>query len=266
MGKLTLTCACGQEMLVPDSAMGKVGLCPQCGREIAISAANTRPLKPEPAAETRRPGSGLLGKRHVVKRVNELREESARKFAAAVDLYNNHRYAEALAVLDLLRTEFPDDHHVQSAREECLHALHGLPALPRTYDKQPIAENSLNADLVRSVVLEKLVHGDDAIQLQAAELAARLLGMLNNGGAAAAPRQVTPSAETLQTADAAGDILAGAVRAAVSDALHEVFSPGAKEAPGKAVRRKPSGSPAVGSASPPLRKHSPQSYRDDEIA
>lgn len=261
MGKLTLTCTCGQEMLVPESAMGKVGLCPQCGHELLITHANTRALDSSPP-EPRRPGSGLLNKRHAVRRANELREESSRKFASAVDLYNNKRYAEALAILDGLMSDFPDNGHVQSAREECLRALHGLPALPRTYDERPVPEQSLNADLVRSVILEKLLHGDDATQLQAADLAARVLGILGNGHASPLHKGVTPDALLMRPGTAVEmDGLAGAVRAAVGDALRDLFLGGTK-----AVRRK---SPE--SSSNPTQKFSPKKAvqsprRDDEIS
>lgn len=261
MGKLTLTCACGQEMLVPVSAIGKVGLCPQCGREVAISRENTR--TPDSAPPTpRRPGSGLLNKRHAVRRVNELREESSRKFASAVDLYNNKRYAEALAILDGLMNDFPDNGHVHSAREECLHALHGLPALPRTYGEQPVAEQTLNADLVRSVVLEKLLHGDDATQLQAADLAARLLGILGDGHAPLVRQSATPDALLLRPEVAeARDRLARTVREAVNDAVRDVFLGGTKP-----VRRK---SPEPSTAASPKsfpRKPVQSNRRDDEIS
>lgn len=261
MSKLTLTCGCGQEMLVPESAMGKVGLCPQCGREVTITRVNTREIASAPPAP-RRPGSGLLNKRHAVRRVNELREESSRKFANAVDLYNNKRYAEALAILDGLMSDFPDNGHVQSAREECLRALHGLPALPRTYDERPVAEQTLNADLVRSVILEKLLHGDDATQLQAADLAARLLGILGNGHAPQLHPGVTPDALLVRPGASEGKGgLARAVRAAVDDALRELYLGGAKP-----VRRKSSEPVPPVAQKPFSRKPVQSSRKDDEIS
>lgn len=260
MSKLTLTCGCGQEMLVPESAMGKVGLCPQCGREVVITRVNTRAIESAPPAP-RRPGSGLLNKRHAVRRVNELREESSRKFANAVDLYNNKRYAEALAILDGLMSDFPDNGHVQSAREECLRALHGLLALPRTYDERPVAEQTLNADLVRSVILEKLLHGDDATQLQAADLAARLLGILGNGHASQLRQNPVPDAMLLRpSAPDEKDRLAQAVRAAVDDALRDLLRGDAKLG-----RRKSAEAPPVTAQRSFSRKPGHGVRKSDEI-
>jgi len=196
-------------MLVPASAMGRVGLCPSCGAEVRITAQNTRGPghTPDPA---RRPGSGLLGRhRAVARRVSEPREESWRKFAAAVDLYNAHRYAEALVLLDALLHDYPDNAHVHAARNECIAALHGAPALPRHYNDQPVPEQTLNADLVKSVVLEKLLHGDDATQLRAAELAARIVGLCGNGrealGDADAPLSRTAEGAQPESAGPSGD-------------------------------------------------------------
>ncbi|MBN2308734.1 MAG: hypothetical protein JXR94_07165, partial [Candidatus Hydrogenedentes bacterium] len=52
MRKLILTCDCGERMKVPRSAVGKTGVCPSCGRRIAITAGNTvgEPADGKPAA------------------------------------------------------------------------------------------------------------------------------------------------------------------------------------------------------------------------
>lgn len=257
MEKLTLTCECGQEMLVPASALGKVGLCPSCGAEVRISRSNTRASEAAPAVE-RRPGSGLLGRqRAVARRVSEPREEAWRKFATAVDLYGAHRYAEALALLDALLHDYPGNTHIQAARSECLQSLQGVPALPRLYDDHPVPEQTLNAELVKSVVLEKLLHGDDATQLRAAEVAAHILGLCGNGHVS----HGTPDALLLRpkeddgkmpAAEGDGDAaIRAAVREAVAEGLRDAlkrgagraavssakYTPARKEAPGKSARR-----------------------------
>ncbi len=241
MEKLTLSCACGQEMLVPASAMGKVGLCPSCGAEIRIEASNTRAREAAPVAE-RRAGSGLLGRqRAVAKRVSEPREESWRKFAAAVDLYNAHRYAEALALLDTLLQDYPGNPHIEAARQECLQPLLGAPALPRLYDDRPVPDQTLNAELVKSVVLDKLLHGDDATQLRAAEIAAHLLGLGSGGHAPASapdalllePREKTGRPAAEGNGDAA---LRAAVREAVAEGLRDALKRGAGRAAASGAR------------------------------
>lgn len=198
MAKLTLTCECGQEMLVPESAMGRVGLCPECGAHLTISEANThRDYTPDPE---RRPGSGLLGKRHRTRQDSASREDAGRRFATAVDLYNARRFAEALSLLDALLQEYPGNAHIESARRECVEALRG----PRMLGFQPTAGQradtppALTPELVREVVLDRLLYGDDETRLRAAELAARLLGMLETD--AQAGRRVEEAARQVREA------------------------------------------------------------------
>jgi hypothetical protein len=178
MSKLSLTCACGQDMLVPASALHRVGLCPSCGVEIAISEGNTRPYEPP-----RPTGGRLLSLQHqqrATPRDPDQQEQSWRRFAEAVDLYNDRHYAEALTLLNALQEEFPGNPHVQAAREQCLRALQRSATALQVYDGQQIEDIRLSPELVKSVVLEKMLHSkDEAVQLQAAQLAAHLLGMFS---------------------------------------------------------------------------------------
>lgn len=176
MSKLSLTCACGQDMLVPASALHKVGLCPSCGVEIHIDESNTRPYAPP-----RPTGGRLLSLQHqqrATQRDPDEQEKSWRRFAEAVDLYNDRHYAEALTLLNALQDEFPGNPHVQAAREQCLRALQRSATALQAYDGQHIEDVRLSPELVKSVVLEKMLHSkDEGVQLQAAQLAAHLLNM-----------------------------------------------------------------------------------------
>ncbi len=178
MRKLLLTCACGQDMLVPETAVGRTGLCPGCGEKLQIGEENTRPYRP------RKHGDGLLSLRQKVKQDSTSRDEAARQFAQAVDLYQTRRYAEAYALLDGLIERFPGNPHVEQARDECMRAMQGnlVPALE--YQGTQLDTTTLSEDLVRGLILDKMCNGaTEEIQLKAAELAARVLGMCGNGAA-----------------------------------------------------------------------------------
>lgn len=49
LNKLLVTCTCGQNMVVPATAIGKTVKCPRCGRSLSITHENTRPYSPLPA-------------------------------------------------------------------------------------------------------------------------------------------------------------------------------------------------------------------------
>lgn len=189
MSKLSLTCACGQDMLVPESALGKVGLCPSCGVEIPIGTDNTRPYEPP-----RPTGGRLLSLQHrATPRDPDQQEQSWRRFAEAVDLYNDRHYAEALTLLNTLQEEFPGNPHIQTAREQCLRALQRSATALQVYDGQQIEDVRLSPELVKSVVLEKMLNSkDESVQLQAAQLAAHLLGMFQP--ATPPTQEATPAA------------------------------------------------------------------------
>jgi hypothetical protein len=179
MSKLTLTCDCGQEMLVPESALGRTGHCPACGRALVADPDRAQPYA-GPAH-----GGRLLSMQRTTRRApapataGEGGEESGwREFAEAVDLYNGKRYAESLALLNALHARHPDNPHVYAARMQCLRALQRSANALQEYDGTRVADTRLTPELVKSVVLDKMLHAkDEGVQLQAAELAARLLDL-----------------------------------------------------------------------------------------
>ena len=179
--RLTLVCVCGQTIIVPASAMYRNGLCPDCGAEVHITPENTRTT--EDRDRPRVAGSGLLRRQWQASAKSETRadtqhrEDAARRFASAVDLYNGKRYAESLTVLDGLLRDFPGDPHIHAARDECLGALHAPRALPYLAEGPEPSEapGHLTMDLVEAVLLDKLLHGDDAVQVAAAQAAQAFL-------------------------------------------------------------------------------------------
>lgn len=181
MRKLIVTCQCGQRMQVPRSAVGKTGLCPTCGQMVTISNDNAAPT-----------GAGPKGPRPLSSRQVWWQgrvappEDAKRKFGEAVDLYYAGRYGEALAIFDALAKQFPDNPDIENGRTQCMAALRRPPMAieDRTGGSAaaPLRDGKLDEETVRRVILEKLLHGaTESVQLQAAELAARLLGMFPNG-------------------------------------------------------------------------------------
>lgn len=180
MTAFTLICACGQSMSVPESAIGRNGLCPGCGAEIAITRERLRDTAL--AQQANRRGGGLLSQRHAlqVAQNNEHREEAWRKFAVAVDLYNNKRYAEALTLLNTLEQTFPGNPNIGAAQEQCAEALKEAASPTLQYEGAPLDDSTLTPELVKSIILKKMLHGGtEDIQLKAAELAARVVGLLD---------------------------------------------------------------------------------------
>ncbi|MBN2310535.1 MAG: hypothetical protein JXR94_16290, partial [Candidatus Hydrogenedentes bacterium] len=98
------------------------------------------------------------------------------------------RYAEALAIFSSLAERFPGDHDINQGRMQCLKALQNpmAPALEHkseTHDLATIEADRLDEETVKKVILQKLLHGNsDLVQLRAAELAARVLGMVQGEG------------------------------------------------------------------------------------
>ena len=191
MRKLLVRCTCGQEMQVPRSAFGKSGMCSSCGRTVRIGSDNTRPFGPTPTGAGRSGANYGGGKSFNWRRIAGPSEDAKQQFGKAVDLYTAHRYAEALAIFDSLAREFPDNPEIDQARRQCLRAMNRttLPAPVETAG----TGGKLDEHTIRQVLLAKMLNGaTDSIQLQAAELAARMLGMLpehpaKRKGAAAAP-------------------------------------------------------------------------------
>jgi len=176
MRKLLVRCSCGQEMQVPRSAFGKSGMCSSCGSTVRIGSDNTRPFGPTPTAGGRGANYGG-GRTFNWRRIAGPSEEAKQQFGKAVDLYTSHRYAEALAIFDSLAREFPDNPEIEQARKQCLRAMNRTTLPPPA--EPHVAGGKLDESTIRQVLLTKMLHGaTDSIQLQAAELAARLLGML----------------------------------------------------------------------------------------
>ncbi len=191
MRKLILSCTCGQRMQVPRSAIGRTGLCPSCGAAVPITSENTTQASVRGAGPDSAPprGSAVGGAWSGTRRSPT--EEAKRKFGEAVDLYYRRHYAEALAIFNELARQFPGNSEIERGRDQCLAALRGgggnegLPAhdgyrLPGGGTEE--TSGQLDETAVRRIVLDKLLHGaSDAVQLQAAELASKLLGLFENG-------------------------------------------------------------------------------------
>jgi len=175
MRKLVLTCGvCGQRMLVPRSAIGRTGLCPACGARVHISTDNTT------AAAPKRKGT-FAGGASWWQGGGKANDDAKRRFGEAVDLYYSGRFAEALAIFNGLARDFPNNPDIQNGRVQCEKALRRPGAGRRLAleDKsERVKDAVLDRETVERIVLEKLVAGEsDAIQLQAAEIAAKILGM-----------------------------------------------------------------------------------------
>lgn len=206
MRKLLVTCQCGQQMQVPRSALGKVGVCPTCGESTRITSGNTSPL---PDGRRR----GVFTRQDSWKPAGgaaEPPEEAKQRFGQAVDHYYAGRYGEALAIFDSLAKEFPGNPDIDHGRMQCYKAMRRAslsyqPGAETTASTAGVAGQDaaeLDAATVKRFILEKMLHGrTEATQLQAAELACKVLGILDGGGATAAQ-------DTAQ-AQAAGDAPAG---------------------------------------------------------
>jgi len=184
MRKLVVTCQCGQRMQVPRSAIGKTGMCPTCGQTVLITAENTRPITPPQRGR-------LFGLKNTSwwRGATEPPEDAKRRFGQAVDLYCSQRYAEAMAIFNSLAKQFPGNPDIENGRAQCIAALKRPPALALE-DKSPgHVDPTLDEATVKDVVLEKLIHGSsETIQLQAAELACRMLGLFQKNGHVSAPQ------------------------------------------------------------------------------
>ncbi len=176
MRKLFITCTCGQQMQVPRSAIGKMGQCPSCGDKIPITRETTsRTRRASMAKGTPNPNRWGRQKGPSI--------EAKERFGRAVDLYCAGNYGEALVIFNMLSQEFPDSIEIQKAREQCIEARNRDPLnLPDPASGQVMGDQ-LDEGILRSmrrIVVEKMLHGSsDAVQLQAAELVARMAGVLD---------------------------------------------------------------------------------------
>lgn len=178
MRKLVVTCQCGQRMQVPRSAIGKTGMCPTCAQTVVISSDNTRPVTPPQRGR-------LFGLKNTSwwRGSAEPSEDSKRRFGQAVDLYCSQRYAEALAIFNSLAKQFPGNPDIENGRAQCIAALKRPPALALENKAGAAAPAKLDEATVTSVVLEKLLRSaNESVQLQAAELACKMLGLFGKNG------------------------------------------------------------------------------------
>jgi hypothetical protein len=172
-------------MMVPGNAVGRTGLCPECSTTIPIREDNTRPYK------RKRTRSNAVAPLARARENGGASEDSWRQFATAVDLYNQRRYAEALTLLSKLESDYPGNPHINAAREQCLRALQETIDPGMRYAEPDLDAGQLTPDLVRRVILDKLLNGEtEDIQMRAAELAARCIGMLASG---ASPEEDSPN-------------------------------------------------------------------------
>ncbi len=174
MRKLIVTCDCGQRLQVPYSALGRTGTCTTCGRTLQILPENAR----RESAHTYREAMTLRESRW--QRMSTVSEDIRQLFGKAVDLYNQQHYAEALAILDSFAQRFPGNPDIEQARSQCIDALrrHRL-AGPAPASSTNGAK--LDEETVKRIILEKLIYGGaPAVQLQAAEIACRILGLFKN--------------------------------------------------------------------------------------
>lgn len=174
MRKLLVACECGQQMQVPRSAIGRMGMCPTCGLTIRISSSNTSPVR-----KRRRPA--VYPSQPFTSKGPGPPEGAKQRFGQAVDLYYGGKYGEALAIFDSLAKQFPGNPDIERGRAQCIEGTR-RPALPAPQNRHLLTQSELNEETVRRVILDKLLNGrSEAIQLQAAELAAKVLGMLDAG-------------------------------------------------------------------------------------
>jgi hypothetical protein len=206
MRKLLVKCSCGQEMQVPRSAFGKSGMCSSCGRTVRIGSDNTRPFSPTPTSRPAYTNAG--GRTFNWRRIVGPSEEAKQQFGKAVDLYSSHRYAEALTIFDSLAREFPDNPEIDQARRQCLRAMNRS-TLPAP-DHYPATTGDFDESTVRQVLLTKMLNGaTDSIQLQAAELAARVLGMVPDRLPKRGPKRHPGSSDEAQGRNNGSETLGG---------------------------------------------------------
>ena len=175
MAKLVVVCSCGQQSRVPYSALGRIGLCPGCGGTVRITKNNTRPEDKGPriAPNSARPAW--------TKSKAAPSADAIERFGRGVDLYNQGRYGEALAVFNALAEEMPDTPEVEQARNHCVAALRRPRLAQSATTERNVAPDDLTEAEVRRVILEKMRSGAsdaDRLQLDAARLAAEVLGLI----------------------------------------------------------------------------------------
>jgi len=149
-------------------------MCPTCGRTMQITGENamTVPNRPMRDGFASAKGTWFRGTEP-----GAPLEDAKRKFGEAVDLYYSRRYAESLAIFDDLTRRYPGNADIENGRKECLSALRRPSPLALEHRQGAADGAQLDEETVKRIVLEKLLYGAETVQLQAAELAARILGM-----------------------------------------------------------------------------------------
>lgn len=209
MRRLIVQCSCGERIQVPQSALGKAGICPSCGTTVLISRDNATPYRPGSPPP---PRSGPPPDRswNTAGGAGNAPDDIRRKFAEGVDLYFAKRYSEALVIFNQLAASMPHDADIQMGQSMCLNALRKisplgiaqesraqLPAPPITPEREEAILNGptpdLDRDFFKRFLFDKMLHGgSDEIQMRAAELAAKMLGLLD------APADPQPVAQNEQ--------------------------------------------------------------------
>lgn len=199
MRRLAVQCSCGERIQVPHSALGKAGLCPSCGATIYISKDNATPYRGTAASPSRSSGSPQPERNWSGGGVSsDAPEEIRRRFAEGVDLYFAKRYSEALVIFNSLAASMPHDADIQMGQTMCLNALRkisplgiahdgtfrDLPAPGDSYDRVEALMNgptpTLDRDFFKRFLFDKMLHGHgDDVQMRAAELAAKMFGLLD---------------------------------------------------------------------------------------
>jgi hypothetical protein len=188
MRVLVVTCECGERMKAPAWALGKRGVCPECGAKFRVTKNNTEGA-PVQQSVRRRTGVSSGGfQDFAVARSSRKPEapgqEAKERFARAVDLYFDKKYAQALAIFLSLSEDFPESPEIEQARAFCLKALQAPPPMlpaperSRETDLARVSDVELNQSTVKKLILDKMLNSpSEMVQLRAAELASRLVGL-----------------------------------------------------------------------------------------
>ncbi len=217
MRVLVVTCECGERMKAPAWALGKRGVCPECGAKFRVTKNNTEGAPVQQSVRRRREAAPGRFEDFAPTRTSSKPKarspEAKERFARAADLYFNKKYAQALAIFLSLGEDLPGSPEIEQARGLCMKALQAPPPM------LPAPEQALEADLarvsdadldqstVKKLILDKMLNSpSEMVQLRAAELASRLVGL--DG----AP---TDSLDELETEPEAGEDAGGNVTPSV---------------------------------------------------